>query len=205
MRPSKPAGPCPPYLFDKKGLIKFPSISQNYLIVWNLPDTIDRTLWGAYISTFARCYKPMSLKEQLLSDMKESMKAKDTVRLETVRSVISAVKNQEINTRKDVEEEEILTLVSREVKKRKEAAALYEQGNRPELKDKELQEMKILQTYLPEQVSEEDLRRRIQEVIAETGAEGMKDFGKIMKTLVPEFKGKADNALIKELANEYLN
>lgn len=65
--------------------------------------------------------------------------------------------------------------------------------------------MQILQTYLPEQVSEEDLRRRIQEVIAETGAEGMKDFGKIMKTLVPEFKGKADNAFIKELANEYLN
>ena len=73
------------------------------------------------------------------------------------------------------------------------------------MKDKELQEMEILQSYLPEQVSEEDLRRRIQEVIAETGAEGMKDFGKIMKTLVPEFKGKADNAQIKELANEYLN
>ena len=65
--------------------------------------------------------------------------------------------------------------------------------------------MGILQTYLPEQVSEESLRQRIQEVIAETGAENMKDFGKIMKTLVPEFKGKADNALIKELANEYLN
>ena len=137
--------------------------------------------------------------------MKKSMKAKDTVRLETVRSVISAFKKQEIDTRKDLTEEEILTLVSREVKKRKEAATLYEQGNRPELKGKELQEMEILQSYLPEQVSEEDLRRRIQEVIAETGAEGMKDFGKIMKTLVPEFKGKADNAQIKELANEYLN
>ena len=137
--------------------------------------------------------------------MKESMKAKDTVRLETVRSVISAFKKQEIDTRKDLTEEEILTLVSREVKKRKEAATLYEQGNRHELKDKELQEMEILKSYLPEQVSEEDLRRRIKEVIAETGAEGMKDFGKIMKTLVPEFKGKADNAQIKELANEYLN
>ena len=147
----------------------------------------------------------MSLKDQLLSDMKESMKSKDSVRLETIRSVISAVKNQEIDTRKDIKEEEILTIVSREVKKRKEAAALYEQDNRPELKDKEIQEMEILKAYLPEQVSEEDLRRRIQEVIKETGAEGMKDFGKIMKTLVPEFKGKADNALIKDLANEYLN
>ena len=137
--------------------------------------------------------------------MKEAMKSKDSVKLGTVRGVISAVKNQEIELKKELSEEEILTIVSREVKKRKEAAVLYEKGNRPELKDKEIQEMKILQTYLPEQVSEKDLRRRIQEVIDETGAEGMKDFGKIMKTLVPEFKGKADNSLIKELANEYLN
>jgi len=147
----------------------------------------------------------MTLKEKLLSDMKEAMKSKDALRLGTVRGVISAVKNQEIDLRKDLDEEEILTLVSREVKKRKEAASLYEKGKRPELKDKEIQEMEILQTYLPEQVSESDLRRRIQEVIAETGAASMKDFGKIMKTLVPEFKGKADNALIKELASEYLN
>ena len=137
--------------------------------------------------------------------MKEAMKSKDSVKLGTVRSVISAVKNQEIDLKKELSEEEILTIISREVKKRKEAAVLYEKGNRPELKDKEIQEMKILQTYLPEQVSEKDLRRRIQEVIDETGAEGMKDFGKIMKILVPEFKGKADNSLIKELANDYLN
>ena len=123
----------------------------------------------------------MSLKEKLLSNMKEAMKSKDSVKLGTVRGVISAVKNQEIDLKKELSEEEILTIVSREVKKRKEASVLYEKGNRPELKDKEIQEMKILQTYLPEQVSEKDLRRRIQEVIAETGAEGMKDFGKIMK------------------------
>ena len=147
----------------------------------------------------------MSLKEQLLSDMKEAMKSKDSVKLGTVRSVISAVKNQEIDSKKELNDEENLILVSREVKKRKEAAALYEKGARPELKDKEIQEMEILKTYLPEQVSEEDLRKRIQEVITETGAQGMKDFGKIMKTLVPEFKGKADNAQIKELANEYLS
>ena len=146
----------------------------------------------------------MSLKEKFLSDMKEAMRSKDSLKLGTVRSVISAVKNQEIDSKEELDEEEIFTLVSREIKKRKEAAALYEKGGRPELKDKEIREMKILKTYLPEQVSEEDLRQRIQEVITETEAQGMKDFGKIMKTLVPEFKGKADNALIKELANEYL-
>ena len=147
----------------------------------------------------------MNLKEKLLSDMKEAMKSKDSLKLGTIRSVIAAVKNQEIDLRKDLDEEDVLTIVSREVKKRKEAASLYKKGKRPELEDKEIQEMKILQTYLPEQVSEEDLRQRIQEVIEETGAEGMKDFGEIMKTLVPEFKGKADNALIKELASEFLN
>ena len=147
----------------------------------------------------------MTLKEKLLSEMREAMKSKDSLKLETIRSVIAAVKNQEIDLRKDLDEEEVLAIISREVKKRKEAASLYEKGKRPELEDKEVQEMKILQTYLPEQVSEEDLRQRIQEVIEETGAEGMKDFGKIMKTLVPEFKGKADNALIKELASEFLN
>ena len=147
----------------------------------------------------------MTLKEKLLSDMKEAMKSKDSLKLGTIRSVIAAVKNQEIDLRKDLDEEDVLTIVSREVKKRKEAASLYKKGRRPELEDKEIQEMKILQTYLPEQVSEEDLRQRIQQVIEETGAEGMKDFGKIMKTIVPEFKGKADNALIKELASEFLN
>ena len=147
----------------------------------------------------------MNLKEKLLSDMKEAMKSKDSLKLGTIRSVIAAVKNQEIDLRKDLDEEDVLTIVSREVKKRKEAASLYKKGKRPELEDKEIQEMKILQTYLPEQVSEEDLRQRIQQVIEETGAEGMKDFGKIMKTIVPEFKGKADNALIKELASEFLN
>ena len=147
----------------------------------------------------------MNLKEKLLSDMKKAMKSKDSLKLGTIRSVIAAVKNQEIDLQKDLNEEDVLTIVSREVKKRKEAASLYKKGRRPELEDKEIQEMKILQTYLPEQVSEEDLRQRIQQVIEETGAEGMKDFGKIMKTLVPEFKGKADNALIKELASEFLN
>lgn len=147
----------------------------------------------------------MTLKDKLLSNMKEALRSKDSLRLNTIRSVISAIKNQEIDLRKELEEEEVLSLITREVKKRKEASALFKQGGRTDLMEKEDQERLILQAYLPEQVSEEDLRKRIQEVIAETGAEGMKDFGKIMKVLVPEFKGKADNSLIKDLAGEFLN
>jgi uncharacterized protein len=147
----------------------------------------------------------MTLKEKLLADMKEALRAKNSLRLNTIRSIISAIKNQEIALHKEIEEEEILTLVTREVKKRKEASALFKDGGRTDLMEKEDQERVVLQAYLPEQVSEEELRKRIQEVIAETGAEEMKDFGKIMKVLVPEFKGKADNSLIKELAGEFLN
>ncbi len=137
--------------------------------------------------------------------MKGALKNKDSLRLNTIRSVISAIKNQEINLRKELQEEEILSLVTSEAKKRKEASALFKQGGRTDLMVKEDQELSILQAYLPEPVPEEDLRKRIQEVIAETGAEGMKDFGKIMKILVSEFKGKADNGRIKNLADEYLN
>ena len=137
--------------------------------------------------------------------MKEALRSKDSLRLNTIRSVIAAIKNQEIDLRKELQGDEVLSIVTREVKKRKEASALFEQGGRMDLVEKETREHTILQAYLPEQVSEEDLRKRIQEVITETGAEGMKDLGKIMKALVPEFKGKTDNSLIKDLASEYLN
>ena len=137
--------------------------------------------------------------------MKGALKSRDSLRLNTIRSVISAIKNQEIDLHKELQDEEVLPLITREVKKRKEAASLFEQGGRLDLMEKEKQEHAILQAYLPEQISEEDLRKRIQEVITETEAQGMKDFGKIMKVLVPEFKGKADNGLIKDLAGEYLN
>ena len=137
--------------------------------------------------------------------MKGAQRSKDSLRLNTIRSVISSIKNQEIDLRKELQDEDVLPLITREVKKRKEAATLFEQGGRMDLMEKEKQEHAILQTYLPEQISEEDLRKRIQEVITETEAQGMKDFGKIMKVLVPELKGKADNGLIKDLAGEYLN
>ncbi len=147
----------------------------------------------------------MTLKGKLLANMKEALRSKDSLRLNTIRSLISTIKNQEIDLRRELQEEDILSLVTREVKKRKEASALFKQGGRADLMEKEDQEFAILQAYLPEQASEKDLRKRIQEVITETGAKGMKDFGKIMKVLVPEFKGKADTCQIKGLAGEFLN
>ncbi len=149
-------------------------------------------------------FKFMSLKEKLLSDMKGALKARDSLRLSTIRGLISEIKYKEIEIRQEVGDEEIISLVATQIKKRKEASALFEKGGREDLKDKEDQEKVILQEYLPEQVSEDELRTRIQKVIADVEAQGPKDMGKVMKTVIPEFKGRAESGLIKNLVSEYL-
>ena len=146
----------------------------------------------------------MILKENLLSDMKGALKAKDSLKLNTVRGLISEIKNREIDLRRELEDGEIISIIATQIKKRKEAAFLFEKGKRNDLCEKENQEMTILQEYLPVQASEESLRNRIQEVIVELGAVEMKDLGKVMKIIVPEFKGRADNEKVKNLVAECL-
>ena len=136
--------------------------------------------------------------------MKEAQKARDSLTLNTIRCVISEIKNREIDLRRELDDEEITSLVSTQIKKRKEAATLFDKGGRADLSEKENQEMMILQKYLPEQVSEEDLKNRIQEVILELGIVDIKDLGMVMKTIIPEFKGRADNGQIKNLVIECL-
>ena len=136
--------------------------------------------------------------------MKEAQKARDSLTLNTIRCVISEIKNREIDLRRELDDEEITSLVSTQIKKRKEAATLFDKGGRADLSEKENQEMVILQKYLPEQVSEEDLKNRIQEVILELGIIDIKDLGMVMRTLIPEFKGRADNGQIKNLVIECL-
>ena len=146
----------------------------------------------------------MSLKEKLLSDMKGAMKSKDSIRLNTIRIVKSEIKNQEISLSRELEDDEILTLISSQIKKRKEAAALFQKGNRPELMQQELDEILVLENYLPEQVSPEILQKRVAEIIKDVGAQSLQDMGKVMKVIVPEFKGRADNSLIKEMVTKIL-
>jgi uncharacterized protein YqeY len=146
----------------------------------------------------------MTLKEKLLSDMKGAMKSKDSIRLNTIRIVKSEIKNQEINLRRELEDEDIVALISSQIKKRREAAALYEKGDRAELMQQELDEISVLEDYLPEQVSHEEIQKRVEEIIKDLGAQGLKDMGKVMKVIVPEFKGKADNSLIKDMVTKIL-
>ena len=147
----------------------------------------------------------MNLKESLLSDMKEALKARDSLKLITIRGLISGIKNREIDVGRELVEVEIISIISTQVKKRKEAAILFDKGGRRDLLEKENQEKKILQEYLPEQVSVSDLKKRIQEVISELGIIDIKDLGKVMRTIIPEFKGRADNEQIKNLVTECLN
>jgi uncharacterized protein YqeY len=146
----------------------------------------------------------MSLKAILLSDMKEAMKAKDKIRLNTIRGLHSEIRNQEIDLKKDLDDEAIITILASQIKKRKESISLFEKGNRSDLSELEQKEIDILKKYMPEQVSSEALRNRVQEVIKELGVQNQSDLGRIMKVLVPEFKGRADNKLIKDMVGECL-
>ena len=141
----------------------------------------------------------MDFKESLLTAMKEALKAKNSLKLNTIRGLISEIKNREIDLRRDLEDDEIISIVSSQIKKRKEASTLFDKGGRSDLSEKENQEITFLQEYLPEQVSEEDLRKRVKEVILELGVSDIKDLGKVMKIIIPEFKGRADNSQIKNL------
>jgi len=146
----------------------------------------------------------MNLKEKLLSDLKGAMKAREALKVDTLRILISEIKNQEIELRQPLEDEVIVALVISQIKRRREAAALYEQGGREDLKLKEERESVILQAYLPQQATDEQLQQRIGQVIQETGAQSVRDLGKVMKVLAPEFKGKADGSRLKELVSQQL-
>lgn len=146
----------------------------------------------------------MELKQTLLADLKGAMKSRDSLKVDTLRLLISEIKNKEIDLREELGDEAITGLLTTQIKRRKEAASMFEQGGRTDLKEKEESEMAILQVYLPEQAGEEELKQRIQAVITETGAQGPQDMGKVMKMVVPEFKGKAEGDQIRKIVSELL-
>ena len=146
----------------------------------------------------------MSLKEQLLLDMKEAMKAKDVLRKNTIQSIRGAILQQEKDTMKEVSEEHILDIIISEIKKRKDALTDFEKGNRPDLIDTANAEIIVLQSYLPAQLSEEELITLVRETITEVSAVSMKDMGKVMATLLHKVKGKADNSKVSSIVKQCL-
>lgn len=146
----------------------------------------------------------MSLKEQLLSDMKEAMKEKDVLRKNTVQSVRGAILQQEKDSKQDVSEEQILDIIMTEIKKRKDALADFEKGHRPDLIDAANAEIAVLQGYLPAQLSEEELTALVRETIQEVSAVSMKDMGKVMGAITSKVKGKADNSKVSSIVKQCL-
>ena len=145
----------------------------------------------------------MSLKDKIQEDIKVSLKAGDQVRSLTLRMLLSAMVNKEKEGKK-VTEEQFLDVVSSEAKKRREAREAFLKGERPELAEKEEAELKVLLLYLPEQLTEEEIRALVKEAVQKTGAKSVKDMGKVMGELAPQTKGKADGALVSKIVKESL-
>ena len=146
----------------------------------------------------------MSLKEQLNEDMKAAMKGKQADRLSTIRQLRSAIKNKEIELRHEIDDSAILAVISTLVKQRRESAELYRSNDRPELADKEEAELAVLQGYLPVQLSEDELRKLVTEVIAATGATAIKDIGKVMPVVMAKTKGSAEGRMVNQIVRELL-
>jgi len=141
-----------------------------------------------------------ALKDQLRSDLTTSMKARDQLRSSTLRMVLTSISNAEVagTEAKELSDDDVLSILGSEVKKRREAADAFTQGHRPELAEKELAEAEILSTYLPTQLSPAEIAAIVSAVVEQTGAagEGMKAMGKVMGLVTQQTKGKADGGLV---------
>jgi hypothetical protein len=146
------------------------------------------------------------VKQQLQTELITAMKEKDVLKISTLRMLLSAIQYFEISKGKEYEasEQDIAQLISKEAKKRREAIELYKQGNRNDLAGKEESELEILKTYLPEQLSENDIRSIVEEVIKETNASSPQDMGKVMGMVMGKLKGKADGGLVNKIVQEEL-
>ena len=165
----------------------------------------------------------MSLKEKIKEDLKNSLKKKEDLAVSVLRMLLAATNNKEAEKRTKIwkqkpdsdqkylekesqlTEEEFTEVISSEVKKRRESVSEFERGKREDLANKERSEIKILQKYLPEQLSEEELGKIIKEAILKVNAKEVKDMGKVMTELMPKVKGRADGGLVSNIVKEILS
>jgi len=146
----------------------------------------------------------MALREKLDEDLKSAMRAKDSLRMNTVRALKSAIKYREIELMKPLDDAGILGVVATEIKRRRDSVEQYRAGNRADLADKEDAEIKILQEFLPQQLTREEVEAKVAEAITRVGAQGPKDMGAVMKALLPEVQGRADGKVVSELVKQRL-
>lgn len=146
----------------------------------------------------------MSLKERLLNDLKDAMKAKDTVRKDTIQLIRSAILQVEKDKHVVLGDDEISEILARELKNRRDALSDIDKSGRADIKEKAEREIEIILEYMPKQLSRDELENIVRETIAETGALSPKDMGKVMKSVMPKVKGKADGAVVNEIVKTLL-
>jgi len=134
----------------------------------------------------------MTLKERIIEDMKAAMRAKDAARLSAVRLLLAAMKQKEVDERVELADADVLGIIEKMVKQRRESIAQYEKAARQDLADQEKFEIGVLQAYLPQQMGEAEVAQAIAAAVAESGASGVKDMGKVMALLKPRLAGRAD-------------
>ena len=148
--------------------------------------------------------KGMPLKEKLMEDLKDSMKSKNKVKKDTVTLVRAAIKQREVDERIELSDVEIVDIIAKQVKQKKDSISDFEKGNRQDLIDLTNEEIKILLEYLPPQLSDEELDSIVKEAIEATGAQTKKDLGKLMALIMPKVKGKADGKHVNEIVAKYI-
>ncbi|ANA41263.1 MULTISPECIES: GatB/YqeY domain-containing protein [Geobacter] len=144
------------------------------------------------------------LRDRLNEEMKEAMKARDEVRLSAIRLVRSSVKNREIEARRELSEQEVTEVVSSLVKQRRESIRMFGEAGRTDLVEKEERELRVLLGFLPQQLTREEIKGLVASVITETGAQSVKDMGRVMKALMPHVAGRADGSLVSAIVKEQL-
>lgn len=141
----------------------------------------------------------MTLKAQISEDMKNAMRAKDSVRLGTIRLLQAAIKQREVDERIELTDEDVISVLEKMLKQRRDSIAAYESANRTDLSDIEKAEVLVLQAYLPKQLTEDEVKALLEKVVADTGSTSIKDMSKVMAAIKPLIAGKADMGKISAL------
>ncbi len=147
----------------------------------------------------------MSLLKKLQEEMKSAMKSGDKERLATIRMLISEIKKVQIDTKKELSDEEIIKILQKYAKQRKDSIEQYRKAGREDLAEKEERELKIVQEFLPQPLTEEEIQKIVEEVIKETGASSMKDMGKVMKIVMEKTQGRAEGSVVSKIVKEKLS
>ena len=144
------------------------------------------------------------MKEQLLQDLKEAMREKDTIKKDAITMLRASILQVEKDTQKTLNDDEICAIVAKEVKKRKESLKEYEEANREDIVESLKREIEVLSKYLPEQLTKEEIEKLVEQAIVESEATSMRDMGKVMSNLRPKTAGKADGKLVSDIVKEKL-